>query len=194
MVHGASRRLTDTAAVAHSRSRAGQAAAYGHGCRCSLQIVRGAVLSSSQDCGKVAQSGCWFTDRRPNNSFKPNLFRYGKSVAEKACHAFASTTQVGLTQAFGRMRKPILAIAFLLLVACSHVTPHDAREIAYQRLSAYEDGPSLRGTALRAALTVSEQADGKFLVEFRDEPRSLLWAVIVQSSGESEITKMAIDG
>ena len=35
----------------------------------------------------------------PNNSFKPNLLRYGKSVAEKACHAFASTTQVGLTQA-----------------------------------------------------------------------------------------------
>ena len=36
-----------------------------------------------------------------NNSFKPNLLRYGKSVAEKACHAFASTTQVGLTQALG---------------------------------------------------------------------------------------------
>ena len=35
----------------------------------------------------------------PNNSFKPNLLRYGKSVAEKACHAFVSTTQVGLTQA-----------------------------------------------------------------------------------------------
>jgi len=38
---------------------------------------------------------------RPNNSFKPNLFRYGKSVATKACHAFASTTQVGLIQALG---------------------------------------------------------------------------------------------
>ena len=38
-------------------------------------------------------------ERRPNNSFKPNLFRYGKSVATKACHAFASTTQVGLIQA-----------------------------------------------------------------------------------------------
>ena len=40
----------------------------------------------------------------PNNSFKPNLLRYGKSVAEKACHAFVSTTQVGLTQALGRRR------------------------------------------------------------------------------------------
>ena len=34
----------------------------------------------------------------PFYSFKPNLFRYGKSVATKACHAFASTTQVGLIQ------------------------------------------------------------------------------------------------
>ena len=34
----------------------------------------------------------------PNNSFKPNLLRYSKSVAQKACHAFASTTQVGLIQ------------------------------------------------------------------------------------------------
>ena len=38
---------------------------------------------------------------KPNNSFKPNLLRYSKSVTEKACHAFASTTQVGLTQALG---------------------------------------------------------------------------------------------
>ena len=33
----------------------------------------------------------------PNKAFKPNLLRYRKRVAEKACHAFASTTQVGLT-------------------------------------------------------------------------------------------------
>ena len=37
----------------------------------------------------------------PNNSFKPNLLRYTKAMAEKACHGFASTTQVGLTQALG---------------------------------------------------------------------------------------------
>ena len=36
-----------------------------------------------------------------NKSFKPNLLRSSKSVAVKACHAFASTTQVGLTQALG---------------------------------------------------------------------------------------------
>ena len=37
----------------------------------------------------------------PNNSFKPNLLRYTKHMAEKACHVFGSTTQVGLTQALG---------------------------------------------------------------------------------------------
>ena len=35
----------------------------------------------------------------PNNSFKPNLLRYSKGMAEKACHTSAFTTQVGLTQA-----------------------------------------------------------------------------------------------
>jgi elongation factor Ts len=43
------------------------------------------------------------TGRRPNNSFKPNLLRSSESVAEKACHAFASTTQVGLIQVLGPM-------------------------------------------------------------------------------------------
>ena len=37
-----------------------------------------------------------------NNSFKPNLLRYTKAMAEKACHGFASTTQVGLIQALDR--------------------------------------------------------------------------------------------
>jgi hypothetical protein len=92
------------------------------------------------------------------------------------------------------MKRSLVAALLILLAACSHLTPSDAREIAYQRLSAYEDGPSLKGEALRSALTVSEQADGMFLVEVRDEPRNLLWAVIVQPSGDSEITRMAIDG
>ena len=32
-------------------------------------------------------------------SFKPNLLRSTKAMAERACHGFGSTTQVGLTQA-----------------------------------------------------------------------------------------------
>src|SRR5690606_28725830 len=39
---------------------------------------------------------------RPNNSFKPKPLRYTKGMAEKACHAFGSTTRFGLTQALGR--------------------------------------------------------------------------------------------
>ena len=33
----------------------------------------------------------------PNKAFKPNLLRSTKAMAEKACHGFGSTTQVGLT-------------------------------------------------------------------------------------------------
>jgi hypothetical protein len=44
---------------------------------------------------------CSVIGSAPNNSFKPNLLRYSKSVAAKSCHAFASTTQVGLTQVLG---------------------------------------------------------------------------------------------
>ena len=36
---------------------------------------------------------------RSNKSFKPNLLRYSNGVAEEACHAVASTAQVGLTRA-----------------------------------------------------------------------------------------------
>lgn len=56
----------------------------------------------------------------PNNSFKPNLLPYTKAMAEKACHGFGSTTQVGLTRAldarFGvayAHRKSIAARLFL---------------------------------------------------------------------------------
>lgn len=42
----------------------------------------------------------------PNNSFKPNLLRYTKAMAERACHGFGSTTQVGLTQALATKKVP----------------------------------------------------------------------------------------
>ena len=44
---------------------------------------------------------------RPNNSFKPKPLRYGKGMAGKACHAFASTTPFGLTQALDHLVKSI---------------------------------------------------------------------------------------
>ena len=100
----------------------------------------------------------------------------------------------GLFLALGLMKKFILFLAIVLLAACSRVTSTEARSIAYERLSAFSDGPSLRGKTLLAALQVTEQKDGRFLVEVRDEPRNLLWAVIVQPSGESKITRMAING
>ena len=92
------------------------------------------------------------------------------------------------------MRKPLLLLLVLLLSACSRVGPDEARAIAYERLSTMQEGPSLKGEELRSALEVSDQTDGMYLVELRDEPRNLLWAVIVNRRGQSEISKMAIDG
>ena len=54
-----------------------------------------------------------FPRNTSNNSFKPNLLRYSKGVAQKACHAFASTAQVGLIQAlYGRWEKIIGGCSF----------------------------------------------------------------------------------
>src|SRR3546814_16136822 len=49
--------------------------------------------------------GCGSRTMGPNNSFKPNLLRSTKAMAEKACHGFGSTTQVGLTLALGLRAK-----------------------------------------------------------------------------------------
>ena len=92
------------------------------------------------------------------------------------------------------MRILLALILSILVAACSSITPEQAKKIAYERLSASSDRPSLQGTDLLAALSVQEQQNGMFLVELRDDPRNRLWAVIVQQSGESEITHMAIDG
>ena len=58
----------------------------------------------------------------PNKSFKPNLLRYSKSVAEKACHAFASTTQVGLTQVLDRSESQSMTIEMTVQQACSIIS------------------------------------------------------------------------
>ncbi|MGY1522128.1 hypothetical protein, partial [Luteimonas sp. A482] len=76
------------------------------------------------------QFGC----RRPNNSFKPNLLRYGKGMAEKACHTFASTTQVGLTQALGPMAISaaivVLVLGGALPQSSAPVVPDNALSLA----------------------------------------------------------------
>src|SRR3546814_12081282 len=65
--------------------------------RCALVTgVQTCALPIYRDSHLVGHAGV-----RPNNSFKPNLLRYTKAMAEKACHGFGSTTQVGLTHAVG---------------------------------------------------------------------------------------------
>ena len=91
------------------------------------------------------------------------------------------------------MIRLLIVVVLFALAACTSATPTDARDVAYERLSAMSDGPSLKGDALRLALQASPQPGGVFLVQARDDRRNLLWAVIVQPSGESEVSRMAID-
>jgi hypothetical protein len=53
-----------------------------------------------------------------NNSFKPNLLRYTKAMAEKACHDFGSTTQVGLTQVLGLTLRHLMKLVLLTMLIC----------------------------------------------------------------------------
>ncbi len=64
---------------------------------------------------------------RPNNSFKPNLLRYGNGVAEKACHAVTSTTQVGLTQVLGLMIKFMAVLLTAITLLGCESSPERAR-------------------------------------------------------------------
>ncbi len=84
----------------------------------------------------------------PNNSFKPNLLRYGPGVAEKACHTMSSTTQVGLTQALAAM-ETFLA---LLLATAALAAPEPARPI---NVAPVELPPHTPQDALIVALKVT---------------------------------------
>ena len=60
---------------------------------------------------------------QPNNSFKPNLLRYGNGVAEEACHAVACTAQVGLTRALAGANSllKVVQVRFAFLVSFASV-------------------------------------------------------------------------
>ena len=45
----------------------------------------------------------------PNNSFKPNVLRYGNNTADRACHVVAYATHVGLIQALCAVGQCIVA-------------------------------------------------------------------------------------
>ena len=82
--------------------------------------------------------------------------------------------RVGLIQALGLMKKLLVLSWAIVIAACSSMTPDQAKHIAYERLSASSDRPSLHGANLLAALTVQEEKDGLYLVELRDDARNYL--------------------
>ena len=64
-------------------------------------------------CPATSARAMLLSSSRANNSFKPKPLRYTKGMAEKACHAFGSTTRFGLTQALARSKIHLCRPAFI---------------------------------------------------------------------------------
>ena len=96
----------------------------------------------------------------PNSSFKPTPLRYGKSLAEKACQSFASTTRRGLTQVLGLMPTLSRAMVVLMLAVaagCASLTDGPDRPLtAPELVGTYEFGRA------GFAETVELHADGSY--------------------------------
>ena len=112
-------------------------------------------MSATPCCGPAA-----------NNSFKPNLLRYTKATAEKACHGCGSTTQVGLTQALGPMLKFLAIWLFLAPAPAAGVEHLDENEVAIREkmlsavgADAEQCGSVPGGAPLEAAWNCAQQAD-----------------------------------
>src|SRR3546814_3395565 len=58
------------------------------------------------------KSGLMPRSAASNNSFKPNLLRYTKAMAEKACHGFGSTTQVGRSEEHTSELQSLMRISY----------------------------------------------------------------------------------
>ena len=66
----------------------------------------------------------------PNISSKPTLLRSGKSLAEKACQPFASTTHRGLTQVLALMgRKLAITLLSLAIYGCASMPASEAEVV-----------------------------------------------------------------
>ena len=130
----------------------------------------------------IGAQGC--VKAQSNNSFKPNLLRYIKNMAEKACHVFASATQVGLTQvldAIGVSVK-IKQVAWLALSAAlgaaisgylvwANATREHKRLMRLEINSGYIN--SLDGVSTGKNLTFSRKDFQDALAECIDNSRSL---------------------
>src|SRR5690606_31239339 len=88
--------------------------------------------------GTKSMGFCSWSGMRSNNSFKPKLLRYTKGMAGKACHAFGSTTQFGLTQALGGME----SIRVVQIAARPGLDSPDVEEVAGAFVNVYTTATS----------------------------------------------------
>ena len=119
------------------------------------------AVRSSQPLAQLGQILVW---AGPNNSSKPTPLRSGKSLAEKACQSFASTTHRGLTQVLAAMGNPSKLVAGLFaLLSSSGAAASDFEycELAGTVQSAeLQPGPRARVFKLRLVLTAAQGQSG----------------------------------
>src|SRR5260221_12426201 len=85
----------------------------------------------------------------------------------------------------------VALFAFLNLVGCTDTISTDqARRIAASRLSQLVEPPQ-SAAQIEAALSVTKQGSKQF-VEFREDSKNLMWAVIVKPDGNSEVSRTKI--
>src|SRR3546814_5560923 len=92
--------------------------------------------------------------------FKPNLLRYTKAMAEKACHGFGSTTQVGLTQVLDRVEEIGMTMKRTALIAASLIALSSCRDATNTNASNNQANQEATDQVL-ANVPVSAPADRK---------------------------------
>lgn len=99
-------------------------------------------------------------------------------------------TGAGYVKRLGVM-KVLLAPLLAFVVGCTGaISSAEAKRIAASRLSELVV-PSQSATQIEVSLSVTQQ-EGKHIVEFRENTKNLMWAVIVMSDGSSEVSRTKI--
>ena len=128
----------------------------------------------------------------PNNSFKPNLLRYGKSVAEKACHAFVSTTQVGLTQALNTSAARSWRLRFSLPIKAGSADCPAARKHARKAVRSGAAKLALRRRPHRFSGTFARRGRAcGGLIEPVGSSRQASWALVSNKSFKPTLLRKA---
>ena len=128
----------------------------------------------------------------PNNSFKPNLLRYGNGVAEVACHAVACTAQVGLTRALNTSAARSWRLRFSLPIKAGSADCPAARKHARKAVRSGAAKLALRRRPHRFSGTFARRGRAcGGLIEPVGSSRQASWALVSNKSFKPTLLRKA---